>query len=1219
MYISLKHAQRGALALLLTLVYLPTIFAQSAGYASIHRDMVYNTSGVGDAYQCFDQDPATVFQPRHANGFDVVPAEVVLRLKDGAINTLTHINFHTAPGAKGRIQILVGQPGQWVSLSVSPLDYGNGITGLAWFPVMQNVRFIKAIFSQLPGDTQPLSTGELFFTLSGDFAYDDSNACPNGQAGCRTAKTTFDEYMGVNNFVGKTQLTHQFAPFTAVREYLPWDHVQGHMISGASIQTQDHKFRFSPVFPGYDLDRHYANLTSAGKDLLVDFKESSPFQMYFDYNGGHSNTLNQLGLSFAQLGSPYLDLMERKPGHPEGGVRPNAAGFNAPETYRNHAEALFQTSLRYGKNGSTAKHNFQDSPAKANQNTAKWIENWNEQDKWWNKPAVQAPVNGDMEKRLQFFTPKEYMAMTFADHKPKSGDLTLPLIMSGLAELDVEYLKGMYITWWELTGSDPALNGNWPFTAINYHHYSVKDWKHGIAPEKDFFIDGSNPHAHLSRITSFANKYLKNSEFWITEFGYSDHPQDVTSAQANYPNANYEEVQAQWILRSYLQYFRYGVDRAFAYQLVDDGPDQWHAVFNHTGFIDRTDAGGGAPTYKYKKAWYYTYTLRQHMAGMQFESETNTTTGSGRPLRQYNFASTDGQRKVSALWVPDDTNPAAGAATIATNGHKKVQVVRFTHEKIAGTSEVFEDHDNDGNITLSGIGEQPVLLIWDTLTQQVAECGCATDFTLVSGDQAAFSAISDKKGLILATEHPKCNYGPSAANAWESTQPETLTLNIGGGSATDMWQVDALYINDPAWNSGSLTLDLLDTAGTVIKQILYAMDGEPQYPYNTQGVNFVWKTFDGIATKAAKIRVQKAAGVRMGELILCAKQIGAQVTTPPVVPPVNPPAPPPPPPVTPPAPPTTNPIACNCAPFPVAPASVTYQLAAGQTLPSSQTLFSACVDQAPDKNPTRMFDEQAPAVLGQICAGQYNLTTTTPDYTDCSSAQLANYPISEWFPGWSNQYPYKAVVEFQQAIDFTGLFLYDSNDEGLLTFEYRESGTQNWKTLSINGSKNFKTSGYRKWRKVFEGNQILTASALRVTMHSQSARFSELAFCGPKVVRKNDALAHEADVAETNFEVDSLRQISAPEQALNAPSLQSEGAWRIYPNPADIFLTIDGIGTEITHFVLNDMTGRQLQEFASPGSNRPLTISVAHLPAGVYMLNAYAGEQRVQLERVLVK
>jgi hypothetical protein len=1216
MIISIKHTLYRAFVLLFLFSGLRQMSAQSSGAAAIHKDMVYNLNGVGDAYALVDQNTATVFQPKHFNNFEVLPAEVVLRLKPGATNQLSHINFHAAPGARGRVQLFVGTPGHWLPLSTLPMDYGNGITGLAWYPIMQNVEFIKAIFTPQPADTQPLATGELYFTISGDYAYTDQDGCPNGQANCRTASTTFGEYMGVNNFLGKTQLIHQFAPFTAIREYLPWDHVQGHMLSGTSTYSDDHLFRYSPAFPGYDIDRHYTNLASMGKDLLIDFKESSPFQMYFDYQGGQGTTLNQLGLSYNQLGGAYLELMERKPGRPEGGVQPNSLGFQAAPTYANHAEAVFQTALRYGTGGNASKNQFADASTKANQGTAKWIENWNEQDKWWSHLNIQSPVNGANEKRLQFFSPKEYMAMTFADKYAQSGQPALPMVMSGLAELDVEYLKGMYMAWWELTKINPSQNGNWPFKAINYHHYSVENWQRGIAPEKDFFMDGSNPYSHLSRINSFVNKYLTNSELWITEFGYSDHPQDVTSAHANYPNADFEAVQAEWILRSYLQYYRHGIDRAFAYQLVDDGPNQWASVFNHTGFIDRTDGGGGAPEYKYKKAWYYTYTLKQYLDGMRFDAESNSTTAQGRPLRRYDFNSVDNQRKISALWVPDDTNPTKGSAVVATNGRNKGQIIRFTPEKIEGTTEPIIDTDNDGFITINGVGELPILILWDTIALQVASCGCNTPYSLSSGPAAAFQALTDAKDQMLQTEHPKCNYGPQSGSVWESGQTETLTLNIGGGSTTDIWQVDGLYLNDPAWNSGTLHIEFLDSTGSITKTIQYQMDGEVQYPFNVQGANYVWKTFDGIAVNASQMRITKSGGVRLGELVLCAQPKAGAIAVPsspqtPITPT---------PPNTNPGTYTANPAACDCTPFPVKAVSGTYQLAQGQQLPLFNNLSNICYDTVPDKGPMRMFDEQTLQVINKICSAEYDLTDSTADFNTCLQAHQNGFPYKEWFPGWSNKYPFRAIVTFDHPIEFKGLFIYDSNDEGDLTFEYRENTSATWKTLSMFGNKTHRSDSYRNWHQVFSNDHLLTAAQLRVTMGSQSARFAELAFCGPKELAKAVDVISEEDYSENQtdmVEEGRLRQMpqSAAPQAISLTS----GAWRVYPNPADLFVNIEQIPSEVTHFTLSDMTGRMLGVYPNKASGRNLSIPIEQLPTGVYILSGFVGELPAQMERVIVK
>lgn len=88
----------------------------------------------------------------------------------------------------------------------------------------------------------------------------------------------------------------------------------------------------------------------------------------------------------------------------------------------------------------------------------------------------------------------------------------------------------------ELTGANPA--ANFPF-AINLHHYSVDNWQKGLSPENDTQLDPNNTASDLNKIIRFRNAHLPDKKIWVTEFGYSDHPQDNTAATPHYANPDY--------------------------------------------------------------------------------------------------------------------------------------------------------------------------------------------------------------------------------------------------------------------------------------------------------------------------------------------------------------------------------------------------------------------------------------------------------------------------------------------------------------------------------------------------------------------------------------------------------------------------------------------------------------------------------------------------------
>ncbi len=1141
-------------------LFLFTFCKKTNAQPVVSRDMVFNLTGLGNAHQLFDGDPSTVFEPRHAAGFTATPATVILRLNPAAnFCKIKKIRFERAPGASGKIQIFAGSPGagNWNSLS-APQIFQNGSSAFEWYPANLDARFLKFVFEKNDGDPLPqhFLTGEIFLDFDGDCTFSDGFSDCAVPGTCPFNDLPFEKRMGVNNFIGKTQLYYQAGPFAAVREYLPWDHIQGHFSSGnLSADGESQPFRFAPSFPGYDLDNHYQNLKDFGREVLGTFKESSPFQLNFDYAGtGNNLTMNQLGMSFSNTGSAYLNLMERKPGQPAGGVAPNNPKFFDPETYADHARAMQQLDLRYGKNGNPEKAKFEDA-ASANQGTFSFLENWNEQDKWWRQDNLGSTANPDFEQRLAFFTPQEYMAMTFADRfsGPASGGSNLPLVMSGLTDFDAEYVRGCFMAWWELTGEDPA--NTFPFHALNLHHYSVENWQRGLVPEGDPELAPGNPNSGLNRIINFRNKYLPQQQVWVTEFGFSDHPQDATTATPHYPNPDLEETQAQWLVRNYLLFNRLGVDRAFSYQLSDDGPNAWHGYFNHTGMIDRTDNGGAVPEFRLKKSWYYLFTLRNRLEGFHFKSSEEKTTATGRPVWIYTFENEDFTKKIRVIWIPTDTDPTTTDYILPVKMGSKIKVVEFAQKSITGHETELEDSDGDGFLEIKNVGERPILVI-EGDAETPMTCDCQTEMTWISGNISAKN-LTDETSQIA--ESPRCEYGSEMKNLWSGAAglaSGEAVFNLGGGDENDELEIGAVFINDPNYQAGELKLDFLDSAGDVAHHIIYDLDGQPIYPQNVLGKNFVWKRFENLHFRAAKLRVTKSDGAAVGEILVCAKGQPTQIFTDP------PPAP-------------TSDCVCKPTPISIFPANVFYEISPGQTVSNYNFLGDACADGAPDKSPFRMFDEQN--LIGKMCETGYFGQMTGADFFNCNENN-GQFPVQEWFPGWSG-FPFKSVVHFDEPQIFNGIYIYDSYDEGKISIEYRDGATDNWKTLALPDGKSYRTDSWRKWVLVFQTPQPLFATDFRVTMKDAGARFSEMALCLNPIVKKDDAVLSE-------------------NSAKNDGSVEPT----IFPNPTVGLLNLIPGSKKFDHLRLADVTGRTVFSKDVLSENGAQKIDLQEFAGGVYFL-----------------
>jgi hypothetical protein len=1266
-----------------------SLFAQT----QIKPDMVFNLSGLGNAHALFDGNTSSVFEPKHAAGFTATPAIVIVRMNPNAISpcTLTKIRFVVNASASGTIEVFAGSPGDgnWSSFSNYAQSFGNGITALEWHPMLQNVEFLKFVFKK-PYDLYPTEflTGEISMTTSGDCSFEDAITDCLNPADCNQTNLTLAESMGVNNYVGKSQLHYQTAPFETIREYLPWDHIQGHSNSGInSTESEDQPFRFSPSFPGYDLDTHFGNMADLGKMVLGTFKESSPYQMRFNYtpDAPQTGTMNQLGMTYNTLGSTYLDLMERKPGNPVGGVAPNNPNFCKPEVYNDHAIALNRLSDRYGMNGSgSGQRALADDASRITHSSLAYLENWNEQDKWWMTPNAGPIVNTLYERRLSFFTPHEYMAMSFADRYNGGANLTLPLIMSGLTEFDYEYIRGAYMAWWELTGEDPQ--NAFPFQALNLHHYSINNWERGIMPENDPQLQAGNVNSGLNKIISFRNKYLPNQQIWITEFGYSDHPQDVTSALPQYPNPDMEEVQADWLVRNFMIFNRLGVDRAFTYQLTDDGPNAWHGVFNHTGMIDRADNGSWIPEFRYKKSWYYLYTLRNLMKDQYFESAKNLTTVSSRPVMAYSYKNTDNSRKTHAIWIPQDINPNFETVNFAVTPGATFKMVELKSGSIAGEEVEISDEDNDGILVLNKVSEKPIFLV-EGVQVPTAACECNVPMTLKYGRPEVLDALTGETGYLVNGLHPKCNYGKSMQFPWQGLD-EAVTLNIGTGDTNDEWEIDGLYLHDPVGQEGTVTIDFLSADNQIVRTLTYNMNGQAIYPFNATGYTYVWKRFENLKVRASFVRIHKAANVSIGELVICGRRLttcagdGVPPTAPLAILPVvngntvsltwtanavqdwsnfsvqmfdnnqnqvgstkntsqnninlditglpcdatytvqvksldcenlqstasissfnTPPCAPP----TPPTPPTTGNCECQPQAITVGANDVTYELENGQILPASSFLYDPCADNVPDKTPYRMFDEQHK--LSTICPADNTTSTTISDFFNCSQGVSNPFPVSEWFPGWPSvaaQYPFKAVVHFNEAQVFNGIYIYDGPDQGKISIEYRSTPDAPWIQLSLPDGKSYETKSFHKWVKIFNTNDFLIASDLRVTIKDQHARFAELSLCKRNIVRKDNPQKTIAKDISTQ----------SRENGLNKEKI-NEFSPRLYPNPThnEIFVELNNV--KATHLTITDLTGKVLMTDKITADQANIKYNLESFAQGIYIVTLFDEKVAVWREKIV--
>ncbi|MEM9834299.1 MAG: hypothetical protein AAF944_26960 [Bacteroidota bacterium] len=379
-------------------------------------------------------------------------------------------------------------------------------------------------------------------------------------------KTTFDEMLGINAFIDDP--IGRLDYFGFIREYHNWRWVE-HEDDAPYPNNINH---WSPGDSKWDFDQFYRNMHTADILACPSVKENLK---WLRRNHWEINT---------------------RPALPEDDA-------NDPSSYIAHADHMFQYAARYGARqvADSLLKLADDQVVKSGLGYLQYFENWNEQNIWW-------------KGRAEYFTPYEFAAMSSADYDGhmqelgntiglKNADPEAKLVMSGLASLNLDYVKAM--KFW----SDHHRNGSFPADVLNFHHYSryqKGSERYAISPEDDSL------QTQLEELVAYRNQHLPTHELWLTEFGYDTNPNSPQGVPTigNFTN---EEVQGIWLVRSLLAISAAGIDRASIYMLRDvkDGDP---SLYNTSGVTSSKQSG-----WQPKPAWYYLKTITNCLQGMQFE------------------------------------------------------------------------------------------------------------------------------------------------------------------------------------------------------------------------------------------------------------------------------------------------------------------------------------------------------------------------------------------------------------------------------------------------------------------------------------------------------------------------------------------------------------------------------------------------------------------------
>lgn len=315
-----------------------------------------------------------------------------------------------------------------------------------------------------------------------------------------------------------------------------------------------------------------------------------------------------------------------------------------PYSYGEWSRYWWQVTARYGRFSWNEQYLRVDSTPrwtndvlnekKTGLGTLQYIEPENETNRWWKLPYAQ-------------YTAQQTAAMmsaAFDGHKGQMGfgtgikcaDETMKVVLAGSSTIDTVWL-GQILDWCNVNRS-----GSVPFDVINLHHYTnagnslsnpfVNLTGPGVCPEADALRE------RIAGAVAWRNSHMPGKELWITEFGWDTDMGSPQRCEA-IPDYDQEDVQAQWIVRGYLEAIAAGVDGIYLYCFANEPSNA--GLFAASGLVSSEGTG-----FVSKKSYLAVQRLVAHLNGYTYDGDYSTP-----DVRKYKFINDSGAVKF-AVWSP---------------------------------------------------------------------------------------------------------------------------------------------------------------------------------------------------------------------------------------------------------------------------------------------------------------------------------------------------------------------------------------------------------------------------------------------------------------------------------------------------------------------------------------------------------------------------------------
>jgi len=535
------------------------------------------------------------------------------------------------------IYLYTGDPSNWKLIDSIETSFGDSFSNEHIWDTLtfcDTTRFIMLEFASPQSRVNEITLHAIL--------YDSSSTVLSADTGSVIGPSVMNKLMGINGFNADPDSILSVAG--SIRLYYNWSYADG----GTDTAQNRYYYPFCSSYQGYPMNKYSFNPDWDQRHLDDDFAK-------FCNSGLEINAC-------LQTSAHYI-----RPGFNEN-AKPIFIGSDStnPESYRAHADYLFQFAARFGRtqvnNGllrlesstSACNGNNLSQINKTGLGFVSSIENWNEEDKWWLTKA-------------EYFSPFEMAAMSSADYDGhersmgdtvgvKNADPTMKFVLGGLAKLDLNYIRNMKL--W--SDYNRKVTHKFPADVLNFHHYSNAGGEtgpiYGISPEQDSL------KFKLKQIVDYRDRYLPGLEIWLSEFGYDS---DSLSVQRT-PIINgltREEVQGRWLVRSFLEIAASGINRAHWYLSQDcySEGDEAHTLYNTSGLV-KDNAYSNPDThlpwhnhnsFDKKPSWYYMYIMKNALTNYSFYRENLS---GNSDINIYEFKTPNSDSTIYAVWCTSDTN-----------------------------------------------------------------------------------------------------------------------------------------------------------------------------------------------------------------------------------------------------------------------------------------------------------------------------------------------------------------------------------------------------------------------------------------------------------------------------------------------------------------------------------------------------------------------------------